>query len=142
MIPPPNVANRLSALEGIIEFVIDLYRSTLLCFLELAVRGTLDVLIAATQAFSDFITSALNGVRTNIQNDIGTANSAIQSAVSGINKLIPSFLNLQLTVPQFSIPSLDGLQNVQLPTTIQDGLTQLNATIPSLDDIRQALDNL
>ncbi|KAG8956681.1 plasma membrane fusion protein prm1 [Tulasnella sp. 424] len=132
----------LTALEGIIEFIIDIYRSTFLCFLELAVRGTLSVLIGATQEFSSFVTSSLDSLRTGIQNDIASANNVIQSAVSGVNKLIPSFLNLQLSVPTFDIPSLSGLQNVTLPTTFQDSLTKLNSSLPTLDDVRQSLDNL
>lgn len=133
---------RLTALEGIIEFIIDIYKSTFLCFLELAVRATLGVLIQATESFNSFVTSSLNSLRTGIQNDIASANNVIQGAVSAVNKVIPSFLNLQISVPQFDIPSLNALQNVTLPTTIQDGLTQLNTSIPTLDDIRDGLDQL
>jgi hypothetical protein len=39
----------LTVMEAIINFVIDIYRSTLLCFLELIVRGALSLLISATQ---------------------------------------------------------------------------------------------
>ncbi|KAG8941434.1 plasma membrane fusion protein prm1, partial [Tulasnella sp. 408] len=132
----------LTALQGIIEFIIDIYRSTFLCFLELAVRGTLSVLISATQEFSTFVTNSLNSLRTSIQNDIASANNVIQSAVSAVNNLIPSFLNVQLSVPTFDIPSLSGLQDVTLPTTFQDSLTKLNSSIPTLDDIRNSLDSL
>lgn len=100
------------------------------------------MLIGATQEFSSFVTSSLDSLRTGIQNDIASANNVIQSAVSGINKLIPSFLNLQLSVPTFDIPSLSSLQNVTLPTTFQDSLTKLNSSLPTLDDVRQSLDNL
>jgi hypothetical protein len=40
----------LTAIEAILNFVLDIYRSTLLCFVEFAVRGGLAVLITATQA--------------------------------------------------------------------------------------------
>lgn len=39
----------LTILEGIINFAIDIYRSTFFCFLELVVRGGLSVLIGAVQ---------------------------------------------------------------------------------------------
>lgn len=42
----------LTVMEAIINFIIDLYRSTFLCFLELVVRGGLAVLIAAVQEVS------------------------------------------------------------------------------------------
>ena len=43
----------LTILEAIINFAIDIYRSTFLCFLELVVRGGLSVLIEAVQDVSD-----------------------------------------------------------------------------------------
>lgn len=39
----------LTVMEGIINFLVDIYRSTFLCFIELIVRGTLAVLISATE---------------------------------------------------------------------------------------------
>lgn len=39
----------LTILEGVINFAIDIYRSTFFCFLELVVRGGLGVLIGAVQ---------------------------------------------------------------------------------------------
>lgn len=39
----------LTVLEAILNFVIDTYRSTFLCFLELIVRGALSLLISAVQ---------------------------------------------------------------------------------------------
>ena len=39
----------LTAMEAIINFLVDIYRSTFLCFIELIVRGSLSVLIAAVQ---------------------------------------------------------------------------------------------
>lgn len=119
-----------------------MYRSTFLCFLELAIRGALGVLIAATQDISSAVTTSLNAVRTAIQSDVQAANSVIQSAVSGINKLIPSVLHITLDVPQFSVPSLSGLENVTIPNTFQDALTSLNASLPTLADVRDSLDAL
>lgn len=39
----------LTVMEGIINFVIDIYRSTFFCFLELVVRGGLSLLIEGVQ---------------------------------------------------------------------------------------------
>jgi len=64
----------------------------------------------------------------------------ISSAVGGINKILPSAANIN--VPQFSIPSLDALNNVTLPTDFEDALTKLNASIPSLADLRSKIDNM
>jgi hypothetical protein len=39
----------LTVMEAIIDFIVDIYRSTFLCFLELVVRGGLAILISAVQ---------------------------------------------------------------------------------------------
>lgn len=44
----------LTAMEAIINFIIDTYRSTFLCFLELVVRGGLSILIGAVQEVRTF----------------------------------------------------------------------------------------
>lgn len=45
----------LTILEGVINFVIDIYRSTFLCFLELVVRGGLSILISAVEEVSSYL---------------------------------------------------------------------------------------
>jgi hypothetical protein len=42
----------LTVMEGIINFIVDLYRSTFLCFLELVIRGGLAILIGAVEEVS------------------------------------------------------------------------------------------
>lgn len=42
----------LTVMEAIINFIVDMYRSTFLCFLELVIRGALGILIAAADAVS------------------------------------------------------------------------------------------
>ncbi|EIW63269.1 pheromone-regulated protein PRM1 [Trametes versicolor FP-101664 SS1] len=129
----------LTIMEAIINFIIDTYRSTFLCFLELVVRGGLSILIGAVDELNSFVTSTLNGIRTNIQNDVGAANSAIQSAIGAINKINPFG---DISVPQFSIPSLTALQNVTLPTDFEDSLKKLNSSLPSLSDLKDKVDSL
>lgn len=136
----------------------DQFCSLLMCTIEFVVRGTLAILIGAVQTvclaqiscqsllmrpcqISSAITSSLNAIRSNIQEDIASANSVIASAVSAINK-VTSLVSVNLDVPQFSIPALSALENVTIPTTFEDDLIKLNSSIPSLDELRDAIDNL
>ncbi|KZT22231.1 hypothetical protein NEOLEDRAFT_1164276 [Neolentinus lepideus HHB14362 ss-1] len=129
----------LTVMEAIINFLIDIYRSTFLCFLELLIRGTLSVLIAAVQDISNFVQSSLSLIRTSIQSDISSANSAIQSVVNAANKVNP-FGNI--SAPQISVPSLDALQNVTIPNTFQTALENLNSSLPTFSDLKQKIDVL
>jgi hypothetical protein len=45
----------LTVMEAVINFLVDIYRSTFLCFIELIVRGTLSVLIIAVQDVLRFL---------------------------------------------------------------------------------------
>lgn len=42
----------ITIIEVVVEFMVDTYRSMLLCTIELAVRGTLEVLIAGVKTVS------------------------------------------------------------------------------------------
>ncbi|EIM91201.1 uncharacterized protein STEHIDRAFT_165567 [Stereum hirsutum FP-91666 SS1] len=129
----------LTIMETIINFLVDIYRSTFLCFVELIVRGGLSVLISAVQDISDAITSTLNDLRTTIQNDVSSVNSAIQTAIDAINKVNPFD---DITAPQFSIPDLDALSNVTIPTDFEDTLISLNNSLPTVSDIKNAINGL
>jgi len=63
----------------------------------------------------------------------------IQTAIDGVNKVNP-FGNIK--APQLNIPSLDALQNVTLPTDFQDALTKLNASLPSVSVLKNAVNDL
>jgi hypothetical protein len=129
----------LTVMEAIINFLIDIYRSTFLCFVELLIRGGLAIMISAVQEISDFVNSTFSGLRTNIQNDISTANKAIQAAVDGFNKINPFG---DVSIPEFSVPSLTALENVTIPTGFEDSLKQLNSSLPSFTDIKEALEKI
>lgn len=135
-----------------------MYRSIFLCFLELVVRGGLAIIIGALTEVSkeywtcrllctnylqitNFLQSTISGLKTSIQGDIQSANNAIASAVNAINS-VTKIVNVQLNVPQFSIPALSGLDNITIPTDLQDALTKLNATLPTLAQLRDTVDNM
>lgn len=42
----------ITIIETVVTFVLDTYRSMLLCTIELAVRGTLDILVGAVELVS------------------------------------------------------------------------------------------
>ena len=85
---------------------------------------------------TNFIETTLGNLRTSIQNDVTSVNNAIKTAVDAINKVNPF---ADISVPQFSVPSLDGLQNVQIPDDFTQALVKLNSSIPSVAEIKEKL---
>ncbi|KAG6891582.1 hypothetical protein C0992_003610 [Termitomyces sp. T32_za158] len=126
----------LTAMEGIINFIIDLYRSTFLCFLELVVRGGLEILIGA---LNNLVHNAASGLRDSIQSDISSANSVIQSAIDAINKVNPFG---DIKVPTIPVPNLDALANVTLPDSFTQTLTNLNNSLPTVAQIKDEIESI
>jgi hypothetical protein len=89
--------------------------------------------------FNTFLTSTFSGIKSTIQDSINSINSAIQTAVNGINDVNP--FN-DISAPQFNVPDLSVLDNVTLPTTFQDALTNLNNSLPTLDQVRDSIQDL
>ena len=96
-------------------------------------------MILTFDQINSFLSTTFSGIRTSIQNDVNSANSAISSAISAINKVNP-FGNIN--VPQLSVPSLDALQNVTLPTDFEDALNKLNASLPTVSDLKDKVNAL
>ncbi|KJE04229.1 plasma membrane fusion protein PRM1 [Cryptococcus gattii NT-10] len=130
----------IAIIEAVVNFIVDTYRSMLLCTIELAVRGTLEILISAVQTISHSITDTLNSVRSNIQDDVNDANNIIQAAVSAINK-VTTLVSLNISVPEFSIPALSFLENAlisEINSTRLEMAASFNSSIlpvPSLSSL-------
>ncbi|KAI0027881.1 hypothetical protein K488DRAFT_90359 [Vararia minispora EC-137] len=129
----------LTIMEAIINFIIDTYRSTFLCFLELIVRGALSVIISATQEVSNLLHSTATDLRTTIQNSVSGINSAISAIVDQVNKINP-FGNI--TAPHFDVPDLSALENVTIPADFTNALTQLNSSLPSPAQLKNGLEDV
>ncbi|GAA5993223.1 hypothetical protein JCM10908_004517 [Rhodotorula pacifica] len=128
----------LQALEAIVLFMIDMYRSLYLCLLDLAVHGSLTVLVKGIEEAQEFVTEALQGVRTTIQGAVSGVNSGLEHTIGLIDKLP----GVDIDVPHIDIPQLSALENVTLPNTLVNALENLNSTIPTLDEFRSSLDSL
>ncbi|KAF9050020.1 hypothetical protein BJ165DRAFT_1455879 [Panaeolus papilionaceus] len=128
----------LTMMEAIINFIIDLYRSTFLCFLELVVRGGLALLIGAVNELNELLSNATTALRGSIQSDISSANSAISTAIDAINKVNPF---TDIPKPTIPVPNLDGL-DITLPDSFTEALTKLNASIPSVSQLKDQMQDV
>ncbi|KLO04385.1 hypothetical protein SCHPADRAFT_755634, partial [Schizopora paradoxa] len=129
----------LTILEGILNFVIDIYRSTFFCFLELVVQGGLSLLIGAVNEINSFLSLTFSALRSSIQSDISTANSVITKAIDGINKVNPFG---KISPPQITVPSLDALSNITLPSDFMYALQKLNSSLPTVAQVRDAIQDV
>lgn len=131
----------LVALEAILLFVIDSYRSMFLCFIELLVRGSLSLLMSAVDLTDQVINDAGHGVKKAIQVSVDGINSFLHGALDSANDLL-SIIGKTIAIPVIPQPDLSALDNVHLPATFDEGLRKLNTTLPTLTDLRDKMDRV
>jgi len=67
--------------------MIDTYRSLFLCLLDLAVHGSLTLLVKAIEEAQEFVTDSMSTIRTSIQTAIGGINSGLENTIGLIDKI-------------------------------------------------------
>lgn len=127
----------ITGVEEIVVFVINMMTSTYMCLITLVVAGSLHVAVQVAEDATKFLNSTLK--------DIG---SDISSGITDFQNDLTSFTS-KLTLGQSNAkPSLDvsgalsKLNNLQLPATLDEGLTKLNSSIPTFQDVQNFTDNL
>ena len=88
---------------------------------------------------NSFLSSTFNSIRTSIQNDLSTLNSAIQGFVKTYND-VPLLPNIN--IPNISVPSLSSLQNVTLPSDFTTALQKLNDSLPTIAELKNGIEDM
>ncbi|KAG7446606.1 uncharacterized protein BT62DRAFT_1076147 [Guyanagaster necrorhizus] len=127
----------LTIMEAIINFIVDIYQSTLLCFVELVIRGGLAILSAAVDELNKLVNAAASDIETALNSTISAANGVIETAVKAINAVNPFD---DITAPTISTPDLSALSNVSLPSSFTDSIDSLNSSLPSVQELKQKVE--
>jgi len=118
------------------SFIIDTYRSMLLCFVDFVVHGSLDAVISLVEDAEDFVTDSFQEIREALQSAVEGVNSALEATVDNTINIIPG---VDIDAPTVDVPELSAVDNVTIPTSIVTALASLNNTIPTIDELREAL---
>ncbi|KAJ7804463.1 hypothetical protein B0H14DRAFT_3774498 [Mycena olivaceomarginata] len=122
----------VTVIEAVIDFFLVLQAGVAVLA---AAVAEVDKLYIAQQLSSNLRQMVL---QTTFSRRFSAATSAVQSAISAANR-VPG---INIPTPNLSPPDLSSLQSLTLPTTLQDQLTNLNNQLPTLDELRQIVDNI
>ena len=128
----------VTGIEEIVVFVINMMTSTYMCLITLLVAGSLHVALQVAEDVSNFLNSTLK----DIGHDISTGVSDFESGLSKVGNAFASALPGN-SHPKLDLSSsLDKLNNLQLPGTLDEGLSKLNNSIPTFQDVQNFTDNV
>ncbi|KAL4808349.1 plasma membrane fusion protein prm1 [Aspergillus unguis] len=131
----------ISGVEEIIVFVIKMLYQTYLCLITMAVRGTVDVGVGLLKDATDFLNGTVHTIGDGISEVTEKFEDAYNAFADGINGAASLFgadgpPELNLTT------YIDDLQNAHLPSSIDEGLDKLNASVPSFDEVSEFVENI
>lgn len=132
--------NLITAVEALVLFLVDTFKSTYLCLLELAITGSIDVVLDAVETIGNYVNATLVEVANDIQTGVNDANTAIDEVETIIEKAA-SLLGQKITLAKVSIPQIGELSGLQIPSTFDTELEALKNSI-NLDAVKNATDQI
>ncbi|KDN52862.1 hypothetical protein K437DRAFT_243012 [Tilletiaria anomala UBC 951] len=131
----------ITAVDAVLVYIVDTYRSLFLCVIELLVRGSLALVMEAVDLFNEAVQVGANAIKAAVQASITAINDTVKGVLSIANDLL-KLVGQSIDIPQITTPDLSALDNVTLPSSFLTGLQDLNSSLPTLDDLRQKVDAL
>lgn len=133
------VTMSVTGVEEIVVFVIGMMTNTYLCLITLAAGESAHLALDLVQEFSDATNKSLSG----IENDIG-------AGITGFENTLNKFLDVLPGIPSIAgkPPSIDltkevtALKSIKMPSDINQKIQQLNASIPTFDQVKNGVDNV
>lgn len=92
---------------------------------------------SSRREFSEFLTTASAGLQNQLESAVSGTNNALTAAVETINR-IPG---VDIETPNIKV-NLDFLKDVTLPNGFMDALVSLNASLPTLDELKTGMNDL
>lgn len=128
----------VTGVEEIVLFVIHMMTSTYLCLITLAVSGSLH----AAVEIGNEIAKSLNQTIDEVTDDMG---DAVKSVTDGIKSVTDK---INFSFPDDALPSINlddeinKLKALEIPPQLQQGLQDLNKSIPTFEQVQNFTDNL
>lgn len=129
----------VTAVEEIVIFVIHMMTSTYLCLITLAVSGSLHAAVEIGNAMAETLNKTIDEVTDGIGDGVKTVTDGINSVLDKINfPFGDSFDKPDINLDD----QIDKLKSLQVPPEFQEGLQELNKSIPNFEDVQNFTDNI
>ncbi|KAI4192764.1 MAG: hypothetical protein LQ346_004174 [Caloplaca aetnensis] len=127
----------ITGVEELVVFFINMLTSTYLCLITLLVSGSLHVALKVIEDASSFVNKTLGDIGKDIHNGIDGFTSDLNKFTGALNSVPKIFGGDKGGIPKLNIDgSLDKLDNLQLPASLNQDLDKLNASIPTFADVQ------
>ncbi|KAL1959528.1 hypothetical protein VTO42DRAFT_1973 [Malbranchea cinnamomea] len=127
----------VTGVENIIVFFVNVLTQTYLCLITLVVRGSVELALNVIEDLMDFLNKTAKAVGGEIADGISGFEDKLEDFLSGINT-ITSVFGADWDVPELDFSSaVDKLNNLQLPSSIDETIDKINNSIPTFDEVNK-----
>ncbi|KAL8700381.1 MAG: hypothetical protein Q9201_005483 [Fulgogasparrea decipioides] len=127
----------ITGVEELVVFWINMLTSTYLCLITLAVSGSLHVALKVIEDAEGFLNKTLGDIGKDIHKGIDGFTNDLNKFTGALNSVPQIFGGDKGGVPKLNVDSsLDKLDHLQLPASINQGLDKLNDSIPTFAEVQ------
>ncbi|KAI9772815.1 MAG: plasma membrane fusion protein prm1 [Candelina submexicana] len=131
----------VTAVEEIIVFYINMLTSTYVCLITLAISGSLHVALKVVEDVGDFLNKTLGDIGRDIHSGIDDFQKDLNKFTGTLNS-IPKAFGSDSSIPKLNVDgSLNKLDNIKLPGSLDEGLAKLNSSIPNFAQVNNFTNN-
>ena len=128
----------VTGVEEIVLFVIHMMTQTYLCLITLAVRGSLHAAVEIGTEITKSLNQTIDEVTDDMGNAVKTVTDGINSILDKINFNIPGFDKPEINLDE----QINKLKGLEVPPELQQGLQELNNSIPTFEQVQNFTDNI
>lgn len=132
----------VTGVEELVVFVINMMTSTYVCLITLAVSGSLHVALQVVEDAANFLNTTLGDIGNDISGSVSTFETAWNSFLKDIDSGLSDITGKQLSPPSLNLnASMTALAHLTLPSSLDEGLTKLNQSIPTFAQVNNFTNN-
>ncbi|KAL9031370.1 MAG: hypothetical protein Q9196_000587 [Gyalolechia fulgens] len=132
----------ITGVEELVVFFINMLTSTYLCLITLVVSGSLHVALKIIEGAEEFLNKTLGDIGKDIQKGVAGFQDDLNKFTGLLNSVPQVFGGDKGGVPKLNLDgSIDKLDNLQLPVSLNQDLDKLNDSIPTFSEVQNFTNN-
>lgn len=128
----------VKGVEELVVFVFNVMTQTYLCLITLAVRGSVHLALSVIEDATDFLNKTLGDIGSEVSDGVDSFMDELNDILKSVNTVTSAFGG-DLDPPKLDFSStVDKLDNLKLPGSIDDTIDKVNSSIPTFDEVQNA----
>ena len=133
----------LTAVEELLVFFIHMLTSTYLCLITLVVRGSLHVALKIIEEATDVVNKTMQDISAGLGKAVDGFDDNLNKFTGALNSIPKAFGGGDGGIPKIDLSQQQKtLTNFKLPGDLDQGLSNINASIPTFDEVQTFVDNI